>query len=262
MQSVHAYPVPRVLALLAMVMVAAPEQARAEQRVQELETFTRVEFSGAGELLLTQSGDHRITLTAEPEVLERVDVRVSDGTLYVERKADRGWAFWSSANSGDLRVAVELAEVEAVGLAGSGDGSADALRADSFELTVRGSGSMQIGELITGEAGLSLNGSGDLAIADLQSTLVGAAVVGSGDMQLFGRVETLEASLSGSGDLDATGLEARHGWIELLGSGDVDVWVLETLAAYVTGSGDIRYRGRPQVKETVTGSGRVTRRQE
>ena len=137
---------------------------------------------------------------------------VSDGTLYV---ATRG--SWHSRN--DPLVRVEVPELEAV----------------------------------------NLKGSGDVTITDMSGSALALDGFGSGDFTASGSVDKLTVSGFGSGHFKLSELEARDVSVRLHGSGDANVYASETLDAHTFGSGDVSYKGDPsQVNRSSHGSGDVS----
>ena len=68
----------------------------------------------------------------------------------------------------------------------------------------------------------------------------------------------MDLRISGSGDVKAANLKTQKAICNVSGSGNISCNVKETLEAYVSGSGDIRYSGSPaSVKTRVTGSGDI-----
>jgi hypothetical protein len=85
-------------------------------------------------------------------------------------------------------------------------------------------------------------------------------IEGSGDVEAVGRTQMLNATIEGSGDFNLRGLYARDARVRIDGSGDATVAVSGFLDASVSGSGDIRYAGRPaQISVHRGGSGSVSR---
>jgi hypothetical protein len=109
--------------------------------------------------------------------------------------------------------------------------------------------------------GVSVSGSGDIRATGLKAGEMDTSVTGSGNVTLSGVVEGLRAHITGSGDLRAGELNARKVKITVTGSGEATVRATEELDASVTGSGDVRYSGKPpQVRKRVTGSGNIAPR--
>ncbi len=130
---------------------------------------------------------------------------------------------------------------------GSGDIDCSSLVAQSVTAQVNGSGDIKIPEMMTETAEFNLSGSGDLVALKMKATTVNATLVGSGDMKLEGSCQTASLSLSSSGDLIARNLEAQDVTASVVGSGDLSCHAQEKLTAKVRGSGDIRYKGNPDI---------------
>jgi hypothetical protein len=106
--------------------------------------------------------------------------------------------------------------------------------------------------------GVSVFGSGNIRATGLKDGEMEASVTGSGDVTLSGAVERLRAHIVGSGDLRAGDLAAKIVTVGVTGSGDAAVRATEQLDASVTGSGNVRYAGKPtHVGKSVTGSGEI-----
>jgi hypothetical protein len=106
--------------------------------------------------------------------------------------------------------------------------------------------------------GAALNGSGDLAIHGFHGKELNLALRGSGDVTADGSADTLVTSLAGSGDFHLFGLPARNVHISIHGSGDAEVNATSSLQAAISGSGDIRYKGKPKtVNPAIAGSGDI-----
>lgn len=125
---------------------------------------------------------------------------------------------------------------------------------DSYETKI----GVKIAIVTTTLDAFELNGSGDVKITGLSGDKFSARIRGSGDLSAEGAVKSLSASIAGSGDLKLADLKTSHADVSISGSGSAIVNSEQSLAAAVTGSGDIRYRGNPpKVQSSVTGSGSV-----
>ena len=66
-------------------------------------------------------------------------------------------------------------------------------------------------------------------------------------------------SISGSGDFSGFDLNADNTEVSISGSGNVEVVSNSSIKAYVSGSGDVDYKGNPDKEDTkVSGSGRIS----
>jgi hypothetical protein len=106
--------------------------------------------------------------------------------------------------------------------------------------------------------GVAVSGSGNMQVAGLKTGEMDASVTGSGNVILSGVLDQLRGRIIGSGDLRAGDLAAKNVHVAVTGSGDATVRATEQLDASVTGSGNVRYSGKPpQVRHHVTGSGDI-----
>jgi len=164
----------------------------------------------------------------------------------------------SLSGSGDVRAPDLEAEDFSLKVTGSGDVSIGGLKADGVYVRISGSGDTGISTLETGECEVSVSGSGDVTVDRLDAARVGVTITGSGDVEVSGgETEVQRITISGSGDYEARRLESAEAEVVVNGSGSADLHVRDVLAVKIRGSGDVRYRGRPSVRSTVTGSGDV-----
>lgn len=105
---------------------------------------------------------------------------------------------------------------------------------------------------------VTVEGSGEVDFHDVDAEDFDIAISGSGNVRLKGTVESLYATVSGSGDVSTADLVARKARLQVTGSGAIEVSVLDSVDAGVTGSGDIRVHGKPSKRSVrVTGSGDI-----
>ena len=150
--------------------------------------------------------------------------------------------------SGDIVFYNETkAKTASFQLNGSGDINCKVLSTHSVSVNINGSGDVNIPVLTTQSAMFDLHGSGDLVALKINANTVNATLVGSGDMKLEGECGTAELSLNGSGDIVARNLVAQDVTASVISSGDLSCHAVNKLTANVTGSGDIRYKGNPDI---------------
>jgi hypothetical protein len=105
---------------------------------------------------------------------------------------------------------------------------------------------------------LELRGSGLVRIAPLSTPKLLLALKGSGDLQVAAlRARSLEVRLSGAGNVAIDGGQVRDAQVSIGGSGQVRVPASERLTAGIAGSGELLYRGRPQIAQSITGAGSI-----
>ncbi len=108
--------------------------------------------------------------------------------------------------------------------------------------------------------GVTIAGSGDVTASGIAADLFDVEISGSGRVEPTGTAASLVVEISGSGRYLGEGLEASIGTVRVSGSGEAVVNVTDDLDVDVSGSGGVQYVGEPTITESVSGSGRVTRR--
>lgn len=110
--------------------------------------------------------------------------------------------------------------------------------------------------LITNDIDLVIDGSGDIDLA-LDVDDVFASMNGSGDIYLEGRGDELFYEIRGSGDLRSFNCAFNEGRVRIDGSGDAEVFISVFLDVVIRGSGDVFYRGNPNINGDIIGSGSI-----
>ena len=204
------------------------------QRSFEVGAFQRVSLEGSHDVVVTVGGAPSVRAEGDAEAIERLEIRVEDGTLKIG--TERGnWSF--RRNRGHVTVHVTAPALEGAAIGGSGDMRIDRVQAQRFAASIGGSGDMEIGALRASHANFS--------------------IAGSGNIRATGQAEEAEMSIAGNGDLALQSLETRRANVSVVGSGDVELRASETVDASVLGSGDIIVHGGARCSVSKMGSGDV-----
>lgn len=235
--------------------------------------FQNIINNGPADIFIRQGKNVQIIVKADENIISLITTKIQDGTLSVGVK--RGIRFAKTMQviitvphiqklinngSGDILFKTKFNEPKMyIGIYGSGDFTAG-LEVKNLILKLNGSGDAQISG-VHGKLMVDLYGSGDIKAGDLQLLDCSIKEGGSGDIQLSGKTSRLNLLCSGSGDIDASHLYAIA--VKASGSGSGDIWVhpVQELEASLTGSGDLRYTGNPQLLKTRSlGSGDIIKR--
>lgn len=222
--------------LLAVCLGFAFAATAADKReARNVSGFDGLGVSAPIRVELKQGDAESLVVEGEESALAELETYVERGSLLLRQRSPGHVKYMDK-----VKAYVTMKEIRGISAAGSGDIFAGALR--------------------TGDVKLAVAGSGDLHIAELTAKRVHAAVAGSGDLTVAGRAEALEAGVAGSGDFHGGKLEAGEVNVGVAGSGSATVWARASLTAAVSGSGDLRYFGEPQIRKTaVRGSGSLRR---
>lgn len=233
----------------------------------KLRPFHSISIIGSGDIDFTASPvgtAPKATLIMPENLQDIVQVFVKDEVLYFQFK--KGYNV--SINNTTLKLQLAAPMVESLKITGSGDvdflndiqtdrdvdiaivGSGDvdvhSLACGNLNVTISGSGDVDLGTTDTKQLYLKISGSGDIEAKNVKSRELTVSIAGSGDVDLRGEADTASYSIAGSGDLKAHALKARTVKATVAGSGDLTCYATESLTAYTTGVGDIRYKGDPK----------------
>ena len=202
------------------------------QRSFEVGAFQRVSLEGSHDVIVTVGAAPSVRAEGDAEALERLDIRVEDGTLKIG--TERGnWSF--RRNRGNVTVHVTAPSLDAAAIGGSGDMRIDRVEAQRFAASIGGSGNMDIAAIRARSANFS--------------------VAGSGNIRAIGSAEDADLSIAGSGNLSLDGLQTRRADVSVVGSGDVEIQASESVDGSILGSGDIVVRGNARCSVSKLGSG-------
>lgn len=198
--------------------------------------FDAISITGGFKVQVRQASTHRVEVKTDKNLLPYLETKVVDGskgrTLEIGPK--RGYSL--NASNTPI-ITIDMAQLRAVAIAGSGDVRVEAMK--------------------TAELDASIAGSGDIRFDELNAERLALKIAGSGDIVASGRAANLNVSVSGSGDVKARGLVAEDAKVRIAGSGDVVVQANKKLDISIAGSGGVSYLGNPEISMHTAGSGTV-----
>jgi hypothetical protein len=207
------------------------------EATRSLSDFDKVLFEGSGNFFVSQATDAvpSVRIVGHDNIVTMMDTRVKDGLLEI-RHPSHGCSIKRNTS---VKVYVTMREVSSITLSGSGELLGQTpIEAEKLRVTLEGSGNLNL-TVAAASLRTHLDGSGRIAYAGA-ATAHAVALEGSGSIRaLYLLTETTEASLAGSGYM---GLHAA-----------------DELKVVIAGSGNVEYRGQPQVSFTGAGSGTLRR---
>lgn len=206
---------------------------RLTEQVRTPGNFQQLRLDGAFDVTVQPGSAAKVVLKADDNIVPLIQTELDGDTLVI-----RGRKGASFHTRNPISITVEVTQLSAIELRGSGNLKASGLRGKGFEL--------------------SLSGSGNAVLTDIDVDRFEASLAGSGDMSLAGKSNRTELSIAGSGDIHAEQLLSRRTEVSIAGSGDAQVHASDSLEASIAGSGNVRYAGKPaKVDRSVVGSGDV-----
>ena len=212
--------------LLLMTTVVNAEAVRS-QRMDIPASVQRVVIETSGDLEIRPGAAGRLTVEAEPRVLQKLDNAFQRDTLYLRSKD-------SFDTQHGIRYVLEIPRLRS--------------------LTARGNGTAQIGAFQGDALELELVGNGDATIEGVAFKHLALRISGSGNIDISGRGETLDAAVNGVGNIRAENLVVAHAEATITGVGDIYLQATKQIKGEIVGSGHIRYKGRPETPPIGTNS--------
>lgn len=222
---------------------------------EETRTVTRevraVELSGPIDLTLHYGAQPALVVRGEERLLANIETAQEGRVLQI---GTRGIVL---RHRQPIRVELTLPALDRVGVDGSGKTEVNGFTGERIELELNGSGSLEFNGRYR-DARAVVQGSGELTLDAGNGDRVEGELMGSGEMTLAGAARSVKLQSSGSGMLDARRLRADRVEVRQTGSGNTSVTANETVAAAVSGSGDVDVYGNPSQRTiSRTGSGDV-----
>jgi hypothetical protein len=222
-------PLPYLAGTLLLIATVANADALRSQQVN-VPGIQRVVIKTSGVLEIRPSTAERLTVEAEPHVLQKLENTLQQDTLTLSSKG--------SFSTHSLRYVLEIPKLRALTVCGSGDTQVGSYQGDKFDLELQGSGNATVKDITFEHLTLHISGSGNIGIS--------------------GHGQSLIAEISGSGNIRAESLTVTRAEASIAGSGDISVQATKQLKAVIEGSGNIRYKGHPEVNQSISGAGDVT----
>ncbi len=186
--------------------------------------FNKLELFSSINYKLVEGKDFSVKATGWAGDLDRLDVKVNNGTLNIDKNYRNHFCIFCISESPTVEITAPAFAV--ISAHNSSSVESDSLTATSTELTLTNSSDANI----------------NFVVKDLSVYLTN-----SSDASLSGSATTLTAKLRNSSDLDARELVVKDALITTLNSSDALVNATSTLTYNIFNSSQIYYLGTPQL---------------
>ena len=198
--------------------------------------FTGIKVGGAFEVVLSQTGKHRLVVEAEEDLLEKVRTEVKGDVLHIDMEWD-----WSWKGNDDIIIYIDFKDLESLEISGAADVRADTpIKANDLDIRVSGAGDMDL---------------------EVDANTMDVTVSGAADLRVSGSTDRQKVRLSGAGDYEAQHLKSNYTYAKASGAGTIVVYASEEIEAYASGAGSVKYYGDPdREKSNASGAGSISKR--
>jgi hypothetical protein len=196
-------------------------------------SYHEISLNIPADVYIYQGTDEGITIEAQDNVLDVIDTRVRNNELDI--KFENGVVV---KHFEPIKVYITTADLSEIRISGSGN---------VYNET----------PIITPELNVRISGSGNVDLHGIDTHSLDAQISGSGKVYLSGICDEQMLRISGSGDIYAFNLMSENADINISGSGKTEINVTNYLHGEISGSGNIYYKGHPDVESHISGSGGI-----
>lgn len=201
-----------------------------------LNTFTKISLYSSFNVHVSQGDKQSVKATGTTRLMNLLKIEVIDDYCEIFTTDKR----FNMYNNEKVDIHITVPNIIELTINGSGNIATKTFKLDNIKLDVKGSGNIK--------ASLMVNDS------------ITAKIGGSGNIKIKGQCNLFNATVIGSGNIKTVELVATQANCSVIGSGNIKISVTDMFYGSVTGSGNIKYKGKPSVfKKSVTGSGSIKR---
>lgn len=168
---------------------------------KNLEAFASVSSTSSFEVNIIQGASQKVTVSGYENLVDLVDLLVSDGKLRISFKKQRN----QYINNVNIKVNIVIPELNAITLSGSGDIDIENFKnSKSLKCNVAGSGNISFKNCSYTTSTLAVNGSGNIDAFSLTTNDAAVTLNGSGNVDI-NCTTNLDVSIAGSGNVNYSG---------------------------------------------------------
>ena len=190
------------------------------------EAFDKVENQVVGDIQLVQSqdGKSRVTLSAPDNYIDLFEIKNEDGHLMI-KYTDGNF----NIDGRNVTFIIYTPTLSQIKNSGAADIRLDSLTTEDFDVRNSGVGSFNL--------------------SNIKAKKVDVSCSGVGSITLSGQTEEVELDCSGVGSINAKDLKARDAKASVSGVGGIECYASEFIKGRVSGVGGLKYAGHPAQKD-------------
>ncbi len=226
-----------MICLSSMAQLTTINDKNAELR--NVSTFNSIKVSGAIEVLLSQSNEEAVAVSASEEKFRnKIIIEVVNGTLKISYDGDR--LTWNIGNK-KLRAYVSFRNLNNLEASGAS--------------TIKINGTLNASGL-----NVKLSGACELS-GSIKATDVKIDINGASNVKLNGSVANINIDASGASDVKGYDLTTDECIVNASGASDINITVNKEISAHASGASSIHYKGNGIIKDVRTsGASSVSKR--
>ncbi|MDR3272824.1 MAG: DUF2807 domain-containing protein [Flavobacteriaceae bacterium] len=245
------------------------------RELRQVSAYTGISQKSIIDVVLTDGKVGDVTVEAELDLIDFVDVQTINGTLQIGFKkkenignmkeitvyvpVDDNLRKIVSSGTGNITSKKDLKGAElSVISGGTGNVTLKNVNIKNFGALNQGTGNLKIGNINSAELKLDFSGTGNFLTETLTADETKISISGTGNANFKGKTDNLKIINSGTGSVNARNLTADHAQVWASGTGSVYVNAQKTLSVDVGGTSNVYYTGSAAITEIrTTGLGKI-----
>ncbi len=220
-----------------------------ETRTFEYSDFVRLEVGSAFEVNVIRADSHSISITADDNLFEYIEVAKNGDTLQIGTKGRRAY------RNSTLKASVSLPDLRGLSLSGAARGKVSSFSfSHPLSLKASGASNLTLDDLKTGNTEFQISGaskvSGTITMADSKLDVSGASQI-----ELKGAATDVSIEASGASSIKLADLSVADASANLSGASNATVNATGRLDIDLSGASKFYYLGNPTLGKINTSGG-------
>ena len=225
-----------------------------ETRQFNFTEFTHVDIGSAFSYEIKQSDTYSISITANNNLFDDIEVTKEGQTLKIEREVPEiPWAIFNFGPS--PKVVITMPQLYGLNSSGATNGAVSRFSStDDLDFTVSGASSVELLAISAGDVSFHVSGASDVS-GDIKAGDIELDVSGASSVQLEGSASDIEIEASGASQLKLASLTVNNASVTLSGASDCTLNLSGLLDTKLSGASTLEYIGEPTLgKMDITGA--------
>ena len=201
--------------------------------------FARVDVSSAFEVEIAQSGSYSISITADDNLFEYIQVTKEGETLKIGLKT------LTTLGPATLEAKVTMPKLRGLDLSGATRGTVSGFSStENLDIDVSGASSVELADVSAGDIKFDVSGASK-ATGDITASDADFDVSGASTLQLEGSAKDIIVEAGGASRVKLSGFTVNNANINLSGASTGTVNLDGRLDANLSGASKLEYIGEP-----------------
>ena len=220
-----------------------------ETREMNYSDFTKLEISSAFDADITRGDSYFVSITANDNLFQNLDIRQSGKTLYIGLKQPRIYVRTTQ------KAAIVMPELQRLNLSGASKGEVHGFSTESpIEFNLSGASDLYLDDIEAGATEFDLSGASDVS-GSIETGDCSFNISGASDIELNGSAGDISVEASGASKVMLSDFPASNVDINLSGASKGTINTNGKLDAELSGASDLKYLGNPTLGSIDTSGG-------